>query len=101
MGTVSVTVAPRALLVSLALWERAGVRETIRVATTDIFRGGLGAMIVKRSLGNSSEALNKQSVGRAFFSRAIVENCPRAVILKSAGEFTIPCDKQRRSTSCS
>ena len=44
---VSVKVAPRALLISLSLWERAGVRETIMVPTTDIFRGGVGAMIVR------------------------------------------------------
>jgi len=57
-----VKVAPRALLISLSRWEttawmqevaqrieqlpRVGVRETIMVPTTYIFRGGVGAMIV-------------------------------------------------------
>jgi len=47
-------VAPRALLISLALWERAGVRETIMVPTTYILKGGVGAMIVRTQ---SAEAM--------------------------------------------
>jgi len=58
-----VKVAPRALLISLSLWEttawmqevaqrmeqlpRVGVRETIMGPTTYIFRGGVGTMIVR------------------------------------------------------
>ncbi len=42
----SVKVAPGALLISLSLRERAGVRETIMVPTTYILRGGVGTMIV-------------------------------------------------------
>ena len=41
------TVASCAFLISLSLGERAGVRETIMVPTTYIFRGGVGAMIVR------------------------------------------------------
>ena len=44
--SVTVKVAPRAPLISLYLWERAGVRETIMVLTIYIFHGGVGAMIV-------------------------------------------------------
>jgi len=50
---VSVKVAPRVLLISLSLWERAGVRETIMVPTTYTFRGGVGAMIVSPLLRKS------------------------------------------------
>jgi len=46
---LTVKVAPRALLVSLSLWERVGVREAIMVPTTYIVRGGAGAVIVRRS----------------------------------------------------
>ena len=40
-------VAPKALRVPLALWERAGVRETSRVTATIIPWGGAGAMGVR------------------------------------------------------
>jgi hypothetical protein len=39
-------VARSALHISLSLWERVGVRETIMAPVTYIFRGGAGAMIV-------------------------------------------------------
>jgi hypothetical protein len=39
-------VARSALRISLALRERAGLRETIVAAATDIFRGGAHAMAV-------------------------------------------------------
>ena len=42
---INVKVALHALLISR--WERAGVRETIIVPTTDIFRDGVGAVIVR------------------------------------------------------
>ena len=48
-------VAPRALLISLSLWERVGVRETIMAPTTDIFRGGVGAMISEKSAITASK----------------------------------------------
>ena len=52
-SAVSVKVAPRALLISLALWERVGVRETIMGPTTYIFRGGVGTMIVRQMTGQT------------------------------------------------
>ena len=46
---VTVKAAFRALLISLSLWARAGVREAIMVPTTYIFRRGVGAMIVGKA----------------------------------------------------
>jgi hypothetical protein len=48
----SMKAARSALHISLSLWERVGVRETIMAPATYIFRGGAGAMIVwVRGLG--------------------------------------------------
>jgi hypothetical protein len=43
---LTMKVARSALHISLSLWERVGVRETIMAPATYIFRGGAGAMIV-------------------------------------------------------
>jgi hypothetical protein len=48
----SMKAARSALHISLSLWERVGVRETIMAPATYIFRGGAGAMIIwVRGLG--------------------------------------------------
>jgi hypothetical protein len=43
-----VKVARSALHIPLALWQRDGVRETVMVSAADIYRGGTGAMTVRR-----------------------------------------------------
>jgi hypothetical protein len=47
---LTMKVARSALHISLSLWERVGVRETIMAHATYIFRGGAGAMIVRAAL---------------------------------------------------
>jgi hypothetical protein len=47
-------IAHSALHISLSLRERVGVRETIMAHATYIFRGGAGAMIVRRCAERSS-----------------------------------------------
>jgi hypothetical protein len=52
-------VAPSALHISLSLWERVGVRETIMAHATYIFWGGAGAMIVSSPEPNEQSAVSQ------------------------------------------
>jgi hypothetical protein len=49
----TVKVARSALHIPLALWERDGVRETVMVSAAYIYRGGAGAMTVRRGRQSS------------------------------------------------
>jgi hypothetical protein len=52
---VTVKVARSALRLPLALWERAGVRETVMAAATYVLSGGAGAMTVRPDLRPSRD----------------------------------------------
>jgi hypothetical protein len=56
-GRVTVKVAQSALQIPLALWERAGVRETVMAAATYIVRGGADAMAVTLGSGQAARVM--------------------------------------------
>jgi hypothetical protein len=71
-------VAPSALHISLALRERAGVRETVMAAATYILRGGADAMAVSCTAPASGHRLAAASRKGYLAHKSRLRFCPAA-----------------------